>query len=124
MIYLANPYSHPHPEVRRLRFEAASKAAAFYMSRGFIIFSPIAMTHPMSLYGKLTGQWEFWRRFDCAFLDHCVAMWVLKLTGWDESVGIKGEIEFCHKINLPVKYIELSECGIDDVIPAKVLEGI
>lgn len=120
IIYLASPYSHPNPEVKRLRFEAVSKAAAFYMEKGHIIFSPIAMTHPMSLYGNLTGDWAFWKHFDSTFLSHCIAMWILKLTGWDESVGIKGEIEFCGANDILVQYIKLSDCKVGDVIPDEI----
>jgi hypothetical protein len=63
MIYLASPYSHPDPAVRQERYEAVCQAAAELISRGHIVFSPVAHSHTIATYG-LPGDWEFWQRTD------------------------------------------------------------
>jgi len=105
-VYLANPYTHWDPDVKRRRFELASQAAAAIFRMGLVVFSPIAMTHPMALYGKIDGLWDTWARFDHAFILSCRELWVLKLPGWDKSTGVNAEIEFAEENGIPVKYVE------------------
>ena len=48
--------------------------------------------HPLLSYGLPTG-WEFWEWLDRQHLHHCDRMIVLTLEGWDESHGVRAEIE-------------------------------
>lgn len=113
MIYLASPYTHDDPNVKVRRFELASKAAAVLMQRGEIVFSPIAMTHPMAIYGGLSGAWDFWKRFDTAFVKACEELWVLQLAGWDKSVGVSAEIVLACEMGRPIKYIDPLTLGVE-----------
>ena len=106
LVYLACPYSHHDPAVRLQRFEAANKAAAKLMSEGIMIFSPISHTHPIALAGCLPLGWEFWRAYDRAFLGHSHKIIVLKLDGWRESVGIKGELEIATELGITIEFME------------------
>lgn len=56
MIYLASPYSHPEPRIKEARF----RAAAQLFKRGHLVFCPIAMSHPLAVYGNMDGSWETW----------------------------------------------------------------
>jgi hypothetical protein len=104
-IYLACPYSHPNKAIEAKRFQAANKAAADLMSKGYLVFSPISHTHPIHLAGNLPGDYEFWRKYDQTFINWCDAVWVLKISGWSESKGIKQEVEYAEFIGKPVRYI-------------------
>jgi nucleoside 2-deoxyribosyltransferase len=104
MIYLASPYSHPDPSVRERRFRAACRAAVALLHAGRVVFSPIAHSHPLAQHG-LPGSWQFWERYDRAFLERCEEVVVLMLDGWQESVGVQAEIRIARELGKPVRYL-------------------
>ena len=105
--YLASPYSSPFATVRECRFQLACKAAAILMQRGRIVYSPIAHTHPIAKLCDLPKGWDFWQRYDEAFLNVCSDLLVLKLFGWEESVGVQAEIAIMSRLGKPVEYVTL-----------------
>jgi hypothetical protein len=115
--YLACPYTHELPQVRAERFMAANKAAAFLIRRGYIVFSPITMTHPIDM--LLAGEdatlgTDYWVRFDEAFMDLCSNMAVLQLPRWQESSGVMREILFFQQKGRPIWFLDptLSDYGL------------
>jgi nucleoside 2-deoxyribosyltransferase len=112
MIYLASPYSHPDPAVQEQRFLAVCEAAAKLMVRGYVIFSPVAHSHPIAQFG-LPKDWNYWAEFDRDFLSHCDSMIVLMLPGWRESVGVRAEIAIMTKMKKTIAYISPERVGID-----------
>lgn len=105
MIYLASPYTHPDPAVREVRFRAACRQAAEMFRCGIPVFSPIAYSHAIAAH-DLPLEWDFWARFDEAFLEVCSEVWVLTLDGWRESRGVQAEIELAHELGKPVVLVE------------------
>ena len=106
MIYLASPYTHPEMVVMLRRYREICRIAADVMMGGKIVFCPIAMTHPMAVYGELSGKWDFWRDFDTAFLEKCDELWVTMMDGWRESTGVTAEIAIMHSLVKPVRYLD------------------
>jgi nucleoside 2-deoxyribosyltransferase len=104
IIYLASPYSHPDPAVREQRFHAACRAAVALLHAGRVVFSPIAHSHPLAQHG-LPGNWQFWERYDRAFLERCDEVVVLMLDGWEESFGVQAEIRIAQELGKPVRYL-------------------
>jgi nucleoside 2-deoxyribosyltransferase len=104
MIYLASPYSHPDPAVREQRFRAACRAAVALLRAVQVVFSPITHSHPLAQHG-LPGNWQFWERYDRAFLERCDEVVVLMLDGWGESVGVQAEIRIAWELGKPVRYL-------------------
>ncbi len=102
MIYLASPYSHPDPQVRRMRFEAACRAAARRMEAGLVVYSPIA--HSVPVEAQMFGQQphEFWMRQCVAVLRRCDSLHVLMLEGWEASKGVSEEIRIAEAIGMEV----------------------
>ena len=93
MVYLSSPYTHDDPLVREARFIAVAKYAAYLIAEcDMTIFSPIAHSHPICLFGQLDGEWERWETFDRRILDVVCGLIVLCLPGWDTSRGIAREI--------------------------------
>lgn len=105
LIYLASPYSHPDPEVRRQRFDTVCFAAAGFMREGHHIFSPIAHTHPIAMQGDLPKGWEFWAEYDRKIIAVCGELWVLQMDGWRESQGVAAEVKIAEEYGLPVRYV-------------------
>ena len=105
MIYLACPYSHPDEKIREQRFKKVTQVAAKLIDGGYIIFSPITHSHPIASLHALPMGYEYWKRFDETMIHASGAVWVLKLEGWQESAGIKAEIELALKLHKPVVFI-------------------
>lgn len=112
-VYLACPYSDPDKHVEEERFVAVTKAAAYLMRNGHIVYSPISHCHPMQIHGGLPGGWKFWRRMDETYLRHCHTLFVLTLPGWAKSTGVKGEIHLANELNIPILYLDPNNYHID-----------
>lgn len=109
LIYLATPYSHPDPEVMKQRFHSVNKVAAKLMKEGLHIFSPISHSHPIAIENDLPTNWEYWESYDRAFLKASRKLIVLKLDGWENSVGVTAEIKIAKELGIEIEYIENTE---------------
>ena len=104
MIYICSPYSHFDPAVREQRFEAACRAAAELTRQGRSVFSPVVHSHNLCRHG-LPLDWQFWQRHDLKFLAICNEIVVLKLDGWEQSVGVQAEIAAARALGKPVSFL-------------------
>jgi nucleoside 2-deoxyribosyltransferase len=109
LIYLACPYTHATAEIRLQRFQHATKAAAALIRQGHIVFSPITMTHPIDI--EMAGSEntlgsDFWVAFDEAFMDRCDVFALLPLEGWQQSSGVKREIEYFESAGKPLLILD------------------
>jgi len=109
LAYLATPYSSNDWAVKENRFDKVNEVAAKLIQRGEIIFSPISMAHPIAKAGELPGNWEFWDKFDRAYLECCYKIYVLKLNGWEESKGVQAEIKIAEELGLEIEYLDYEE---------------
>ena len=116
MIYLASPYSNPDPAIRDQRYLAACRATVHLLLAGETVFSPIVYGHPLVLLG-LSGDWLFWKRHDDQFLLRCHEVFVLALPGWDESEGVRHEIDLAQRLGKVVRYYPESSLPGPDVGP-------
>jgi hypothetical protein len=105
-IYLACPYTHESENVRIVRFLAANRAAGKLMAEGNVVFSPISMSHPIANVCNLPGEWDFWKRQDFPFLDWADELRVVCMPGWDDSVGVKAEVEHFAALGKPIAYMQ------------------
>lgn len=112
MIYLASPYSHPDKTVESLRFGQVCRIAGVLMSRGFIVFSPIAQSHPIAERCNLPTTWDYWEKFDREFISASSELVVAMMPGWKESKGVTAEIGIANELGIPVSYLEVDDiCG-------------
>lgn len=106
-IYLASPYSHKDKRYKERRFRKVCTKAADLMLEGYLVFCPIAHSHPIEWHGMEEKQsGAFWLRQDFAILKFCDELWVFKMKGWKDSSGIQQEIEFAKKHNIIIRYIK------------------
>lgn len=105
LAYLACPYSHPDKAVREHRYRVATKTAGRLIKKGYTIFSPITHSHPIHEMSKLPTDWEFWKKQDMDYLSCCSRLFVIKIRGWRESVGVQEEIRIAIKSKIPIEYI-------------------
>lgn len=104
--YLACPYAHDDPAICEARFRAANLAAATLIAQGELVISPLSHACPIAEARDLPRGWDYWGRFDRALLECCCRVIVLKIDGWQESVGVRGELEYARSLGLPVDYME------------------
>lgn len=96
--YIASPYSHPDPLVRLHRYEEAIRFTKFLLfKQKLYCFSPIVHTHPID-----ESDYSVWGGWNRAMIGRSEGIIVLMIPGWNESVGVVAEMEFCKEINLPV----------------------
>ena len=94
--------------VRQQRFDAACRAAAVLISRGQVVFCPVAHSHPICAWG-VPYTWLFWQQHDQRHLESCDEVVVLMLDGWRESVGIQAEIAIARQLGKPVTFLPAEE---------------
>ena len=108
LVYLASPYTPLAGESVEDRVTAACQASAKLMMMGLAVFAPIPHSHAMAAHlpSEKLYDHDFWMEQDLAVLEHCEAVYVLKLPGWEKSRGVAREIELAKRLNLPIIYME------------------
>jgi len=104
MIYLASPYSHPDPLVRQARYHSAATFVARELWNGLPLFSPICYAHHMANEHNMPLDAASWAPFNEWMISKSYALWVLRIEGWDNSVGVNAEIVLAHSLSIPVEY--------------------
>lgn len=107
LYYLASPYTHKHKKIKKVRADLATEAAVkLFKDEQVYTFSPIGYNSHWETY-MLPGDWNFWESFDKCFIDHCDAVIVLMLDGWDVSVGVTAEIQYAKELNKEILYLNV-----------------
>ena len=110
LCYLATPYSKYSGGDLALAFQHAAQLAAQLMLCGVKVYSPIAHTHPLAIYGNIDPlDHKIWLPFDEAIMDKADALAVAKTEGWEQSTGIKHEIGVFTAAGKPVYYVDIKE---------------
>lgn len=106
LCYLATPYTKYHLGIEAA-FVHACEIAARLLKQGVRVYSPIAHTHPLAIYGNLDPlDHSIWLPFDEAMMDAADCLIVARMKGWDQSYGVKHEIEFFARESKPIIHID------------------
>ena len=109
-LYLAGPYTNELEAIRVQRFEALTCAAAWLLNQGHIVHSPITQGHAITDRHALPLSWDpFWKRQSLGMLEQAVGLVVLRLDGWQDSVGTQAEIEHAEAADMPVFYLNMAD---------------
>lgn len=106
MLYLASPYSGINKEMQYRRFELACHCAGLLMASGLRVFSPIAHSHPIATLCNLDLDWAFWKELDREMIRRCDQFAVLMLPAWEDSVGVRAEIQIARELGRIINVIE------------------
>lgn len=109
LIYLASPYTHEDPAIVDSRVEEVYRKVSDLMKLGYTVFSPIAHCHDMAKSCDLPTDWEFWNEYDKTIISRCDELWVLKLPGWQNSHGVKAEIQIAMELGKQIRYLYIDE---------------
>lgn len=101
--FLASPYSARNDRaLEDYRAHLAWRGAAYLLSLGVHVFSPIHATHSAALVHDLPRDADHWRAFNAAFIDAAAGMIVHKLPDWEYSKGVRMEIDYCRIAGKPI----------------------
>jgi len=106
LLYLASPYTHADESVMEKRHLETCYAARDMMTEWRNVYSPILHNHFMAKMGGLPVDFDYWMNVDFDMIKRCDALVVLMLDGWEDSKGIKAEVDFATSIGLKVHYIK------------------
>jgi hypothetical protein len=106
-IYIALKYTGQ----RELSFNIANKAILDVITSGHIPISTISMTHMASKKYNLPPEADFWWGLNKTLLDACDEVWVFhnNQLPYENSVGVRQEIEYAKSKNMPVHFINIKD---------------
>ena len=90
----------------QLRYGDTLYNTALLIKEGHFIYSPIVHFHPIACLHDLPRDIDFWWNISEDMIRKADAFWVLKLTGWDNSIGVMRETVLATDLGLPIRYIE------------------
>ncbi|MCH9631798.1 MAG: hypothetical protein S4CHLAM6_01160 [Chlamydiae bacterium] len=105
LIYVSCAFGEEDQSIRELRIELVSRFCAQKMREGVIVFSPLIHNYHILKYGLPIG-WDYWEKFNKKLLERCDRLYVLKLKGWEKSIGIQAEIAIARSLDIPIEYQE------------------
>lgn len=114
--YLALPYIHENGFVLHSRALVSDTIAAALVKEGRIVYAPISSWHHIAINHKIDGDWKTWQKFDHEFLKVSKKLLVIKIKGWEKSVGVKAEIKLAEELGIPVEYLDPIQYGIMEVV--------
>lgn len=100
MIYLASPYTGSK-ELQRFRYVRNLEAVAGMIKNGYLVFSPILHFHEVARIYDLPKDFMFWCTYNFEMLSKVDALYVLTLDGYKQSEGVKAEVAFALKREIP-----------------------
>ncbi len=107
MIYIAAPYSYKDKQVVEHRVKTVCEYSAKLLEGEISCISPITTGTGILLHADLPTDFEFWKRLSYDLLKVSDEVHILMLDGWEESIGVKAEIEFAMAFGKTIKYIEI-----------------
>lgn len=102
MIYVAAPYSSPLVGVQEQRLDKTIEFVLHLTLRGMTAFSPVVYFHPAARSLNLPEDATTWHNHNMQFLRRADAVFVLRLTGWDQSKGVQVEMKLAKALGIQI----------------------
>jgi len=103
--YLASPYTSPDKVIRYNRYGLAEAALAWLLTRRMWTYSPIVHCHAMAERFAMPKDAVFWQDFNHLMISRADGLINLQIEGWQESKGVKEELQFTLELNKPVLHM-------------------
>lgn len=122
LAYLASPYTKFDDGLDAAFIEACRLSAKF-LKAGIFVYSPIVHLHPIAREGRIDPlDVRLFYPHNEVMMARCDTLIVAQLPGWEESVGVAGEILYFGSVGKPIFDLEpvgfilkrREECGADD----------
>jgi hypothetical protein len=111
VLYIASPYSavgvvdeELKKDIMKARFEEVTAIEAELTKLyQLTLLCPITTSHLFKEYQPDLGtSWDFWSQIDENLLRVVDALLLIKMAGWENSIGVKAELQLAVKHNKPV----------------------
>lgn len=100
--YLASPYSHPDPNIRRERMRIAAGIAAEFHAARITVYSPVVHGHILHATGILPADDSFWEPHNNAMLERSAGLIALDIQrAAAHSNGMARERLFAREQGIP-----------------------
>lgn len=104
LTYLAAPYSSQWLRLMADRLQRINRFAAKLATEGELIYSPISHSAALATEGGLPAGYDYWEQLDRTMLGYCRKIIVLRIEGWDKSIGVAAEIKYATELGLEIEY--------------------
>lgn len=110
LYYLSSPY-HGTDSQETERAQLASQFCIALLKEHIPVFSPVVHNHALEKNLQLTRDQRraLLMPIDLELLKRATGMIVLKISGWEDSQGMKEEITFCQNEKIPYYELELQD---------------
>lgn len=108
LVYLASPFSSKNKFTEECRYEAVTRAAALIKRKypDIVMFLPITQSYNMVRHiPSLGGSFDKWEGDDLFMVGISDELWILKLPGWDTSIGVNAERDYAKSLGKKIVYI-------------------
>jgi hypothetical protein len=114
MIVVSGPYSHSNPDIKQARVKAIADACVTLFQNGEMSCSPLlaGLSFIEKSEKKMPDDYSFWQKFCRAYVEIGHKLYVLDLDGWQESSGVKDEIDCALENSIPVYLVESNTLSI------------
>lgn len=107
LIYIASPFTTDNYSLKIDRFKTVCECCSVLMGKGLHVFSPIAHGWPIAEAGDLSTDWLYWKEVCETMVSRCQRFIVVTMDGWDESTGVKAEIEYAKDVmGMYIEYMD------------------
>lgn len=103
--YIASPYSRIENKELLMRHVAKFSGEYMLTNPGWYAVTGLIHHYASLEVGELGTDYSFWEGWCQTFLKRCDKLIVLMINGWDNSTGVKAEIEFAILHGIPVEYV-------------------
>lgn len=107
LFFLSSPYSHSDKAVEVERYLKAVEFVAKRMNYGEFLISPIVHCHEPAVRHKLPTDWQYWRDYCTVMISKCDAVYVLVIDGYQDSTGVRDEVEIAKELGKEIIYIDM-----------------
>jgi len=104
--YLAIPYSDNNRWVMEFRAAVSDYIFAELSNEGRIVYAPISACHNISSKYILPNTFEFWEKVCLTFVSLAYKLIVVKLPGWESSIGVIAELKLAKQLGLEIEYLD------------------
>ncbi len=105
-VFVSSPYSTPDAELKALRYKTSCISCGAIMRMGGYPLSPVVHGVPIVNVMTVPDDYEYWKEYCLALVSKCDFMIILMVEGWEESSGVKGEMEAARKLDIPVYFFQ------------------
>ena len=104
-ILIVSPYNDPSEKVKEMRVKLTGLYCCKLFGKGHAPISTLLIGLSFASFGALPTDTDTWANFSIEMVKGCDEVHVLTLPGWEESKGVKIEIETAERLNIPIKKI-------------------